>query len=57
MYLRSTGLRLSHVHDPVAESASKRFGFALWHKEFDKFAYLCWHEAARFMNVQYSASQ
>ena len=47
---RPTGLWLSHVHDPVADSASKYFGFALWHKEFDdlrKFvlalsAYLCW---------------
>ena len=26
------------VHDPVAESASKCFGFALWHKEFDDFS-------------------
>ena len=24
--------------DPVAESASKCFGFALWHKEFDDFS-------------------
>ena len=47
---RPTGLWLSHVHDPVAESASKFFGFALWHKEFDDLslfvlalsAYLCW---------------
>ena len=28
------------VHDPVAESASKCFGFALWHKEFDDFTEL-----------------
>ena len=26
------------VHDPVSESASKCFGFALWHKEFDDFS-------------------
>ena len=26
------------VHDPVSESASKYFGFALWHKEFDDFS-------------------
>ena len=26
------------VHDPVFESASKCFGFALWHKEFDDFS-------------------
>ena len=41
MYLRPvarlSGLRLSHGHDPVAESAWKRLGFALWHKEFDDF--------------------
>ena len=24
--------------DPVAESASKCFGLALWHKEFDDFS-------------------
>ena len=35
---RPTGLWLSHVHDPVAASASKCFGFALWHKEFDDFS-------------------
>ena len=35
---RPTGLRLSHVDDPVAESATKCFGFALWHKEFDDFS-------------------
>ena len=47
---RPTGLWLSHVHDPVAESASKCFGFALLHKEFDDLSlfvlalsvYLCW---------------
>ena len=46
---RPTGLRLLHVDDPVAESASKRFAFALWHKEFHLTisAYLCWHQAAR----------
>ena len=27
---RPTGLRLSHVHDTVAESASKCFRFSLW---------------------------
>ena len=32
---RPTGLWLSHVHDPVAESAFNCFGFALWHKKFD----------------------
>ena len=36
---RPTGLWLSHVHDPVAASASKCFGFALWHKEFDDFSF------------------
>ena len=35
---RPTGLWLSHVHAPVAASASKCFGFALWHKEFDDFS-------------------
>ena len=42
---RPTGLRLSHVRDPVAKSASKLFGFPLWHKEFHSTisAYLCWH--------------
>ena len=35
---RPTGLRLSYVHDPVAESASECFGFTLWHKEFDDFS-------------------
>ena len=34
----NTGLRLSHVYDPVAESASKCMGFALWHEEFDDFS-------------------
>ena len=32
---RLHGLRLSH---PDAECASKRFSFALWHKEFDDFS-------------------
>ena len=48
---RPAGLWLSHVHNPVAASASKCFGFALLHKEFDDLslfvlalsAYLCWH--------------
>ena len=42
---RPIGLRLSHVHDPVAECAFKRFAFALGHKEFHLTisAYLCWH--------------
>ena len=31
---RPSGLLLSQVHDPVAESASKCFWFALRHKEF-----------------------
>ena len=35
---RPIGLRSSHVHDPVAESASKRFDFVLWHKLFDDFS-------------------
>ena len=34
---RPTGLWLSHVHDPVAASASKCFGFALWPKDFSLF--------------------
>ena len=38
---RPTGLRLSNVHDPVAESASKCFDFAPWHKEFDDFNLIC----------------
>ena len=34
----NTGRRLSHVYDPVAESASKCIGFALWREEFDNFS-------------------
>ena len=37
---RPTGLRLSHVHDPLAESASKCFDFALWYKKFDDFSFV-----------------
>ena len=39
-FSRPTGLRLSTwgVDVPVAESASKCFGFALWHEEFDDFS-------------------
>ena len=34
---RPTGLVTGGVNDPVAESASKCFGFAPWHMEFDDF--------------------
>ena len=34
----NTGRRLSHVYDPVAESASKCIGFPLWREEFDNFS-------------------
>ena len=34
----NTGRRLSHVYDPVAESASKCIGFALWREKFDDFS-------------------
>ena len=46
------------VHDPVAESASKRFSFAVsGTRNLTISVYLCWDLAARSMTSQYSASQ
>ena len=46
------------VHDPVAESASKCFSFALsGTRNLTISVYLCWDLAARSMTSQYSASQ
>ena len=56
---RPTDLWLSRVHDPVAKSTSKCFGFSLWHKKFDNFSLVVftWHLTAYSMTSQYSVSQ
>ena len=54
---RHTGIRLSHVDDPVVESASECFGFALWHKEFNDFSLFVLARSSLFRASQYSASQ
>ena len=39
------------VHDPVSESASKCFGFALRHKEFDDFSLFVFAPSSLFHDL------
>ena len=54
---RHTGIWLSHVDDPVVESASECFGFALWHKEFNDLSLFVLARSSLFRASQYTASQ